>query len=316
MERENKLAITTVLPLIEITSLHLSGDAEVLPNGFVIMPRNKLQQILDEFDDERAREEFGIDLSEALNADFYLKVAKEYPFPPAESKTLSVVWEEGTQINAERIDRFLLALNLIERLWTFRPDVRLSWYEQDYPVKQKLVSYRHHYPVSTFDGRPALADLQEAAKLISKIDTIYSTNDRDSSYPGIRIAFDALRSGTYGIHTSIRYLQEAIAIETLCSTDTQEVTHRVRVACSLLLGSDLGERKDWYDKAGKIYRKRSALIHGNSNKVTIDELKKIEQVSRKLIRRVLEDRILPNYANRDTQKNFLLELQLGKMTPA
>jgi hypothetical protein len=311
VEERTTLKVVTVLPLMGVTSLNLSEGKEELGNGYAIRERNALST-LEEFNETRMKQEFGLDLSKALYANYYLLVGTEHPFPPGQEKNLSDVWEELCKENGERIDRFLLALNLIERLWTFRPDIRLSWYENNYPVNQRLVSYRHHYPLSTFDGTPDLSEFRGAAKLTSVIDEIYSASDLRDSYPAVRIALDALRSGMFAIHTSIRYLQEAIALETLCSTDTQEVTYKVRVACSLLLASDVEGRTDLYNQLGKIYGKRSALIHGSSNKVTREELMEIEQISRRLLRRILQGDILSNYINRESQRKFLIGLQLGK----
>ena len=86
----------------------------------------------------------------------------------------------------------------------------------------------------------------------------------------------------------------------------------MRIGCSLILASSVEERAGLYERLGKIYGKRSSLIHGSSNEGTYKELIEIEQVSRRVLRRILRDDILPNYVNRKLQRQFLLELQLGK----
>jgi len=309
--KRQKLRVVTALPLMGVRSLTLSGDRQQLKNAFTIVKREALAA-LNEFEEKRFRQEFGVNLSKALYQDYYLLISTQHPFPPGGNKTLTQVLNELYLKNADRVDRLLLALNLIGKLWTFQPDIRLTWYENNYPVKQRLITYRHHYPISTFQGKPILSDLRKASDLTFIIDRVYSSSDQNNSYPGVRIALDALRTGMFASNTSIRYLQEAIAIEALTSTETQEVTHRVKITCSLLLASGVNKRERFYKQVGKIYNKRSSIIHGSNIRVKRDELCEIEQVSRKLLQRILKNNILPNFVNRDLQRQFLLELQFGK----
>lgn len=311
MRKRKKVKVVTALPLMGVTSLNLLGDRQKLKNGFTIVKREALT-VLGEFEDKRTKEEFGVNFTKALWKDYYLLVRAEHPFPPGGNKTLTEVLHKLSENNAERVDRFLLALNLIERLLTIQPDIRLSWFEDGYPVIQRLVTIRHQYPISTFNGTPSLPEFSRAAELISVIDKVYSESDRRNSYPGVRIALDALKTGMFAFNTSMRYLQEAIAIEALTSTDTQEVTHRVRIACSLLLASGVKKRESVYKEIGEIYKKRSSIIHGADIRVKLNKVIEIEQVSRKLLLQILKGNILPKFVKRDLQRKFLLELQLGK----
>jgi len=109
----------------------------------------------------------------------------------------------------------------------------------------------------------------------------------------------------------MRFLQEAIALEALCSTDPIEVTHKVATTCSLLLGATLDERKDIYRKAKKLYQKRSRIIHGAGERATIEDLKEMETIPRGVIHRILEGSNLEQYRTEKRQEEFLLDLWLG-----
>jgi len=110
----------------------------------------------------------------------------------------------------------------------------------------------------------------------------------------------------------MRLLQDAIALESLCSTDAIEVTHRIAVTCAVCLGSTHGERKRIYKEAKDLYGIRSRVVHGSGYRVTKEEVKRIEQLSRRLLRYVLRDNVLPNFRTRDSQRKFLLDLALHK----
>ena len=148
--------------------------------------------------------------------------------------------------------------------------------------------------------------------MTSQIDRIYTESEGKDLFPAVRTALDALRSGMFAIHIGIRFLQEAIALETLCSTDVTEVTHRVAVGCAIMLNQDFEERQRMYDQVKRLYGKRSSIIHGSARKLRIEELNEIEHLSRMLMRRIMEGDILPHYENRSSQKEFLLRLQLGE----
>ena len=114
--------------------------------------------------------------------------------------------QEGSILeNSEGIDRFLLALNLNERLWSIQPDMRISWFEDNHPIKWDRISTQYYFPKSTFNEKPNLKDFYEAAKLTSKIDRIYAGNDETKSFPAIRTAFDTLRYGLLTFRDSIRF---------------------------------------------------------------------------------------------------------------
>jgi hypothetical protein len=161
------------------------------------------------------------------------------------------------------------------------------------------------------NGGLTLEDFRRAARLTSKIDNVYSTVDgKAEAYPAIRTAFDAIRLGAYAFNTSMRFLQEAIALESLCSTDTSEVVHKVAVACALCLGVNVEKRKELYKQAKGLYAIRSRVIHGSGRRVKKEELMQLEQLSRQLLRYVLDDDVLPKFRTRDAQREFLLDLAL------
>lgn len=301
-----KIILTTVLPLLTLASdleIEFEGEHEELGNGYRIIKR-KSHPILDDFHTGGRIAE--TELQKVLYADHYLQVQKEYPY----SDNFPQIQEDGTKDNSEKIDRFLLAMNIRERLWSFRPDVRLNWFEKKDPINWRSISFLRYFPLSTFKGKVGLRDFCLAASLTIKLDKIYAESDDERS-PAIKTAFDALRLGSYAFDTSMRFLQETIALEALCSTDTSEVAHKVATASALLLSSKVDERKEIYRKAKKLYGVRSRIIHGDGKRAKIEELEEIEQLTRGILRRVLEDPIFSKYRTRKMQQAFLLDLYLG-----
>ena len=296
----------TLLPLVGINTLDLNDGTARMLNGYTIIARDNLG-ILKEFEIDEIKRRFGSDIWSALYADYFVQVEKQHSITQLSANQLS---DEGAKDNSEKLDKLLLAININERIWALEPHMLLSWHEDNGSSIIKTISKRDSHPIPSSSVTPKLEDFEEAAQLTVKINTIYEENESSNSYPALRIAFDSLRLGVLGFSTRIRFLQEAICLETICSTDTTEVTHRISVICALLLASSLEERRILYREIKYLYGIRSSLIHGSASRVTIDDLRRLEQISRKLLRRVLDDDILPRFINRGHQKAFLLETQL------
>ena len=101
-------------------------------------------------------------------------------------------------------------------------------------------------------------------------------------------------------------------MEALCSASDTEVTHRVATTCAILVGTRPEQRKTVYQEAKRLYGIRSRIIHGSGNRATVQGLKDIEQLTRKILRRILQDDVFPSYKTRPMQSDFLLRLALEK----
>jgi hypothetical protein len=143
------------------------------------------------------------------------------------------------------------------------------------------------------------------------MDRIYEATSKNA-YPAIETAFGALRLSSYAFNTSMRFLQLAIALEALCSTGTTELSHRLASTCSILIGSNADERKELYRKTKQLYEIRSRIIHGSGKRATMNDVQEMEQLTCKLLRRVLAKTILPNFESRRTQQEFLLQVSLER----
>lgn len=306
---EQQVTLVMVLPLRGIGYiLEAAKDREELGNGYALV-NSKLLSELKRFD-ERFMTKIvpENDWSQISKAPLYLQAS----YACVSADDIGELEANASEWCGEKIDRFLLALNMTERLWSFRPDIRLTWFENDFPLSWQNITIRHYHPLSLFEKKPTLEDFHAAARLTGKIDDVYSDADKEGEdYPALRTAFSAIRLGTYAFDTSMRFLQEAIALESLCSTEATEVAHRIAVTCALCLESALDERKKMYKEAKDLYGIRSRVIHGSGRQVTKEELKRIEQLSRKLLRHVLNDNVLPKFRTRDSQREFLLDLPLG-----
>jgi hypothetical protein len=221
--------LSTVLPLIGI-DYDLLGQNERLSlgKGFFITGKTTASKLAI-FDDDYLRSELSEKaLSQIETTNYYLGVSEQL--------SSDLVPNDVVEKCNERLDRFLLSLNLNGKLWSFRPDIRMSWVEQDEPKNREFFRIRHASPISTFENKPALEDFRAAANLTRRIDEIYESGDKN--YPALKTAFDAVRLSAYAFNTAMRFLQLATALETLCSTATTEVAHRVATTCSILVGNN------------------------------------------------------------------------------
>lgn len=289
------------MPLLQI-DLDRSPAArrKNLPNGYQLVKQRQSAE-LERFNLDVFKREFSENaLSQARYAELYLGVSEEI-LGHAE-------FHNAVDKSNKKIDRFLLALNVNGKLWNFRSNLRFSWLQDG---TQAQVVRRDYWARSTVDDRPTLADFSRAAELTVTIDAVYS-GEQQGYYPAARTAFDALGLGSYNFNTSMRFLQEAIALEALCSASDTEVTHRVATTCAILVAAGSEEREKVYKEAKRLYSIRSRIIHGSGKRATIQELKDIEQLTRKILRRILVDTILPKYKTRLEQSDFLLRLSLEK----
>jgi hypothetical protein len=306
---EEKVTFITVLPLRGVGHILEGGKKrEDLANGYALVDRESLPELGQFKEEYMTKIVSSSEWSHIRHAPVYLQVS----YVCALQNDIEGVETEGSEYCGEKIDRFLLALNINERLWSFRPHIRLSWFEKDVPLSRQNVRVRQYFPLSTFEGKLNLEDFRQAAGLTTTIDEVYSDIDEErEKYPALKTAFSSIKLGMYAFNTSMRLLQEAIALEALYSTDATEVTHRIATTYALLLGSTLEERKRLYDEAKDLYGIRSRVIHGSGRRVTKEEFRRIEQLSRKLLRHVLTEGILPKFRTRASQREFLLNLALG-----
>ncbi|MGH0681364.1 hypothetical protein [Bacillus mycoides] len=114
-------------------------------------------------------------------------------------------------------------------------------------------------------------------------------------------------------------------LETLLSTSSTEVTHKLKERLAWILGENFEERKEIFDTMGVIYKIRSANVHGNTMPKQGNSLEKLEKLSmtveeyaRKLILKIINDEdirgLYRGVGERVDKKieNWLNELVLGK----
>jgi len=254
---KDKIVMSTVLPLITTSSalsLSLGEDWKRLENGYTLIKREHLPILKHMQEDMTLVRQ---NLNNALHAEVVLQTHQEFQ----RSGDLNQDRDKGDKELKERIERFILAMNLNGRLWSFQPYVRYTWEENENPENWRFIAAGSSDLISTYKGSISVEDFLTASRLTTKIDFIYS-HANEKEFPAVKTAFRSLRLGCIERNTSIRFLQEAIALEALCSTDSIEVTHKVASTCAILLGSTLNERRSVYKKAKDLYNKRSKIIHG------------------------------------------------------
>jgi hypothetical protein len=302
--KRKSASLETVLPLIGLDFGLADGkDKEPLGTDFFVTNHSSVSG-LSVFSDEHLRSEFSdAAWSRISTTSLYLGVSAKFP----KDSDPHIAFNKCN----ERLDRFLFSLNLNGKLWTFAPDARFAWIRNDAPKNRQFLTIRRASPISTFDNSPGLSDFRDAARLLRKIDKIYEAAN-NNTYPAIATAFAALRLSFYAFNTSMRFLQLAIALEALCSTSTTEISHRLASTCSILMGSDAERRKQLYRTTKQLYGMRSRIIHGTGKRVTLSDVQEMERLTCRVLRRILETNILPNFESRGKQEEFLLELNLER----
>jgi hypothetical protein len=169
-----KIALVTVLPLRGVGHILEGGKKrEGLANGYSLVARESLPELNKFNEDYMTKIVSTSDWSNVKNAPAYLQVSYTCPF----QSDMGSVEAKGSEYCGEKIDRFLLALNINEKLWSFRPDIRLGWFEKDLPLSRQNIRVRHHSPISTSDDNLILQDFRRAARLTAKMDEVYSDFD-------------------------------------------------------------------------------------------------------------------------------------------
>lgn len=200
---EEKATLVMVLPLRGIGYLLARGEKrKELENGYTVVDSKSLPE-LERFDKKYVTKVVAeSDWSHISNTPVFLQTSCEL----AIGNDIRGVEEKASELCGEKIDRFLIALNIMEKLWSFRPDVRLSWFKKDLPLSWQNISIRHYHPLSLFEKKPPLKDFQVAAQLTEKIDAVYSGANRDGEdYPALRTAFSAVKLGMYAFNASMRF---------------------------------------------------------------------------------------------------------------
>lgn len=155
-----------------------------------------------------------------------------------------------------------------------------------------------------------------------------SISDADSMHENIYKAkrlertFYILQSARSFDHLPLRISNFVTILETLLSTSSSEVTHKLRERAAWLLGNNFEQRIEIYKLIGDIYSVRSNYVHGNSmpkkfnTNASLGGLSgKLEDLVRRLILKILTDEnIYEKYKRNNDEEieNWMLEVCLGK----
>lgn len=112
-----------------------------------------------------------------------------------------------------------------------------------------------------------------------------------------------------------RFAMFTVVLESLFSTDSQEITHKISERVAWFLAEDGAERRLLYDRMKSIYRVRSKIVHGAEiTKLTSDEsrelLSDLETLTQRSFRKIMEDEVLFAVFRKNNEKRgeFLTSL--------
>ncbi len=97
-----------------------------------------------------------------------------------------------------------------------------------------------------------------------------------------------LRKAYETMNLNERYIFLSIALEALCGEGETELKYRYANRAALLLGDDIGKRKEYYNFVLKAYDTRSKIIHGSVKwEIKIEEVLNYTEIIRQMILRCI-----------------------------
>lgn len=180
------------------------------------------------------------------------------------------------------------------------------------------INYHTNYRTTSFynkEGKNETVEFtrEEINKIISLHKTLFVPFDLKTSIENEHTSKQAFNGNRFErVFHSIQaarseaYLPSRIAsfitvLETLLSTTSSEVSHKLKERLAWILGSTYFERKEIFDNLGLIYSIRSANVHGNTMPKKGNNIEKLESLSsiiedytRKIVLKFLEDEKIRN----------------------
>ena len=131
---------------------------------------------------------------------------------------------------------------------------------------------------------------------------------------GLRRALYHLSGALYLWFWDARFTMFTAVLESLFSTDAQEITHKISERIAFFLGDTPAERRSLFENVKGIYRTRSRIVHGLDLKATEEEtisaLAELEELVHQILSRILRDSDLIDQfsGNAKRRERFLTDL--------
>jgi hypothetical protein len=107
-----------------------------------------------------------------------------------------------------------------------------------------------------------------------------------------------LQTARGAVHIPIKIVHYCTMLETLFSTDTQELTHKISERTALFIGDNFDERKTIFNLVKEAYKIRSSTVHGSlitpkrlrCSDVQIEVSVQMDNLVRKIFRKILDEK--------------------------
>ena len=114
------------------------------------------------------------------------------------------------------------------------------------------------------------------------------------------------------------FLSVCLVLETLLTTDSQEVTHKLATRLAKIVGDEAGpeEKADLFKRVKKVYKERSLVVHGEKSIAQVDEIVRKDAfgLTRRLFQKILCNKMYLGWftvaTNEELDKHFM-GLDLG-----
>ncbi len=157
--------------------------------------------------------------------------------------------------------------------------------------------------------------------------TTFAPDDLDdlgTVFKGVKSIFDmkkGLRRALYHLSGALhlwfwdaRFAMFTVVLESLFTTDAQEITHKISERIAFFLKDTPAERRCVFDDVKEIYRTRSRIVHGLDLKATEEQtvslLAELEALVHHVLKRILKDsKLVEEFSgNAKRREQFLTDL--------
>lgn len=227
--------------------------------------------------------------------DYFICLCKESSFPPPE-----IIIEPGVVINDKIYDEPLSDYNEEEMAYLFKIFSLLHLFKSG-NIGYSQVFFEYHYKLlGLIDGthdnttNNSTRNIADTRKYLLTDNEVIECNTFLQDYLGVE--YDLLKSCIEEFVWGLEQMDEPTGFEQytttlemlLLETDERGKKEKLSKRISVLLESDSADITNLYNKMKNYYRYRSESLHeGNGNNITTTELRELEEIVRKALKKYL-----------------------------
>jgi len=175
------------------------------------------------------------------------------------------------------------------------------------PTKNSFV------PLESYEkSNYTLSDVEKLKISLEKISRIYCEKD------SLIITFYYLITSLRDYEWISRFAMLTTVIESIFSTDSQEISHKISERIAYFLEDTGIKRKEVYDKTKELYAIRSKIVHGSNvskyiGDISITKLEELEEIVYKSLNKIIFDDKIYEIFTSKRKEEYFKNLILGNL---